>query len=550
MRLQTIINEEQQYYLQDIDLAADSRLIDPLRVENGILKIDCIRTPDFYEDHALGVIDSYDVVSIVNSNSFRVRGRGYFDRNLAAATTRPGSSENTFILNGSAGGNFVGVNNYLRDNVNGDDPGTPGVNSDFYKKEYDYVFIRLQNGTTTRYISIENNRVPRGTSATVPNVDVLITLQAGQPMPQLGESITLLRRMPYVSGMLSTRGALNGSQMYGSWHMRVKLPDGKGAFGAVWSWPSYTVEEDAMFGPEQKDVEIDFIEQLGHTDIQYHNAHQPQVGLADFFSSNDRIFNSNNTDGMGLPDVSNPNNISGLRGTIEGQFSRQTLEGPEWSGNTIQQHQVRLREGQLDFAREWQEVIWDWYPDNTCVWFVKVGDVFREIAHANMSPTANDGDIDPRLIFINNAFDSQFNRTQEVNDAPNRPIRDRTPEPWTIELDFIRVYNWTGSNDGGGNPGTGGAPTLSVVSAGREQGAAHVVFHKPVGMGLHEMGVKQKTFDALRKFRAGIEGNISELKRSFGMARADWKGRDGFDAFVLSSVLTFNLVRFVRIDSG
>jgi len=96
----------------------------------------------------------------------------------------------------------------------------------------------------------------------------------------------------------------------------------------------------------------------------------------------------------------------------------------------------------------------------------------------------------------------------------------------------------------------GGYASRDNVSAGREQGAAHVVFHKPVGMGLHAMGVKRKTFDALRRFRAGIEGNISELKRSFGVDRADWKGREGFDAFVLSSVLTFNLVRFVRIDSG
>jgi len=96
----------------------------------------------------------------------------------------------------------------------------------------------------------------------------------------------------------------------------------------------------------------------------------------------------------------------------------------------------------------------------------------------------------------------------------------------------------------------GGYASRDNVSAGREHGCAHVVFHKPLGMGLHAMGVKQKTFDALRKFRAGIEGNISELKRAFGMSRATWKGREGFDAFVLSSVLTFNLVRYVRADTG
>jgi len=68
----------------------------------------------------------------------------------------------------------------------------------------------------------------------------------------------------------------------------------------------------------------------------------------------------------------------------------------------------------------------------------------------------------------------------------------------------------------------GGYASRDNISAGREQGCAQVVFYKPLGMSLHAMGVKQKTFDALRKFRAGIEGNISELKRAFGMSRATW----------------------------
>jgi IS5 family transposase len=50
----------------------------------------------------------------------------------------------------------------------------------------------------------------------------------------------------------------------------------------------------------------------------------------------------------------------------------------------------------------------------------------------------------------------------------------------------------------------------------------------------------------LRNFRAGIEGNISELKRAFGAGRAEWKGEDGFNAFVWSSVITYNLVRLAR----
>ncbi len=88
------------------------------------------------------------------------------------------------------------------------------------------------------------------------------------------------------------------------------------------------------------------------------------------------------------------------------------------------------------------------------------------------------------------------------------------------------------------------------VSQGRALGIQHVVFTKRVGLSYHCMGVKRKTFDCLRSFRAGIEGNISELKRVFGLGKAKWKGHDGFKAFVWSSVISYNLVRLARLQSG
>jgi len=54
----------------------------------------------------------------------------------------------------------------------------------------------------------------------------------------------------------------------------------------------------------------------------------------------------------------------------------------------------------------------------------------------------------------------------------------------------------------------------------------------------------------LKNFRAGIEGNISELKRAFAMGRANWKGLDGFKAYVWSAVLSYNLVRMARFSSA
>jgi len=96
----------------------------------------------------------------------------------------------------------------------------------------------------------------------------------------------------------------------------------------------------------------------------------------------------------------------------------------------------------------------------------------------------------------------------------------------------------------------GGYASKKNVQDGRSMGLTHAVFHKRVGISLLDMGVKRKTFKMLRNFRAGVEGNISELKRAFGLGKAKWKGHDGFKAFVWSSVLSYNLRKMARQQSG
>ena len=88
------------------------------------------------------------------------------------------------------------------------------------------------------------------------------------------------------------------------------------------------------------------------------------------------------------------------------------------------------------------------------------------------------------------------------------------------------------------------------VKLAKALGVKRNAFSKPVGLTLGDMGVKKKTFDALRHFRAGVEGNISEIKRAFCAGKATWKGHDGFKAFVWSSVLSYNLIRLVRFSSA
>ncbi|MFK7889834.1 MAG: hypothetical protein AB8B63_03380 [Granulosicoccus sp.] len=60
----------------------------------------------------------------------------------------------------------------------------------------------------------------------------------------------------------------------------------------------------------------------------------------------------------------------------------------------------------------------------------------------------------------------------------------------------------------------GGYASYNNVGHGRDNSVDRVVFNKRCGAGFHDIGVKKKTFARLRDFRAGIEGNISELKVS------------------------------------
>ena len=96
----------------------------------------------------------------------------------------------------------------------------------------------------------------------------------------------------------------------------------------------------------------------------------------------------------------------------------------------------------------------------------------------------------------------------------------------------------------------GGYASQANVEKARSSGVKRAVFNKRVGLSYHQMGVKKKTFDVLKNFRAGIEGNISELKRAFGMGKAMWKNHDGFKAYVWASALTYNLVRMTRFSSA
>ena len=92
----------------------------------------------------------------------------------------------------------------------------------------------------------------------------------------------------------------------------------------------------------------------------------------------------------------------------------------------------------------------------------------------------------------------------------------------------------------------GGFASKANVEELKAMGVKDVVFSKRCGLAIHEMVTQSWVYKQLRDFRAGIEGCISFLKRSFGLSRCSWKGFQSFKAYVWGSILSANLLIFAR----
>jgi transposase, IS5 family len=79
------------------------------------------------------------------------------------------------------------------------------------------------------------------------------------------------------------------------------------------------------------------------------------------------------------------------------------------------------------------------------------------------------------------------------------------------------------------------------------RGIRDMAFHKKGGLGIEDMVRSRWVYRKLRNFRAGIEADISCLKRAYGLARCTWRGLGHFRAYVWSAVVAYNLALFARL---
>ena len=92
----------------------------------------------------------------------------------------------------------------------------------------------------------------------------------------------------------------------------------------------------------------------------------------------------------------------------------------------------------------------------------------------------------------------------------------------------------------------GGFSSISNLQDIKKLGVSDVVFSKSPGIDVEDMAKSPWVYKQLRKFRAGIEGIISFLKRSFGLGRCLWRGLESFKSYVWSSILSANMVTIAR----
>src|SRR5713101_5119486 len=93
----------------------------------------------------------------------------------------------------------------------------------------------------------------------------------------------------------------------------------------------------------------------------------------------------------------------------------------------------------------------------------------------------------------------------------------------------------------------GGYASIAHLEQAKALGVDDVVFHKKRGIAIDAMAKSRWVYRKLRNFRAGIEANISCLKRAFGLDRCTWRGLAHFQSYVWSSVVAYNLALFARL---
>jgi IS5 family transposase len=92
----------------------------------------------------------------------------------------------------------------------------------------------------------------------------------------------------------------------------------------------------------------------------------------------------------------------------------------------------------------------------------------------------------------------------------------------------------------------GAFASKSNLESIKSKGVEDVAFAKGRGLQVKDMVKSSWVYQRLRRFRSGIEGVISFLKRVFGLDRCTWRSFASFKSYVWSSIIAANLLVMAR----
>jgi IS5 family transposase len=93
----------------------------------------------------------------------------------------------------------------------------------------------------------------------------------------------------------------------------------------------------------------------------------------------------------------------------------------------------------------------------------------------------------------------------------------------------------------------GGFASQENLADAKSMGVKDVMFAKKRGLSLLAMVKSLWVYKKLRNFRAGIEAAISRLKCRFGLDRCTWRGWLGFQQYVWSAIVSYNVLVLGRL---
>jgi IS5 family transposase len=129
-------------------------------------------------------------------------------------------------------------------------------------------------------------------------------------------------------------------------------------------------------------------------------------------------------------------------------------------------------------------------------------------------------------------------------------VEDGNPADSTLAVDMIKRQKEIYGRSPRQVAFDGGFTSKANLEAIKQLGVQDVAFSKGRGMSVTEMVKSSWVYRKLRRFRAGIEGIISFLKRSFCLRLCTWRSLASFKTFIWSSVIAANLLMIARHSLG